>query len=215
MGNLVPVLIAGGGIAYVLTQDDGASVPPVMAPQSLQLDSGGAPIKKAMQLLQAQPRLNKIIGNLTAGTTATYAKDPARQSGWGYNSNSTDPELQQKLDMLESAAKEQFQNANDVAKVKMADQLNKDLKLDPPLTGHESWEDVASVVGGAVGGAAGTALCGPVCGAVGAYAGAILGVAIEDYISKNADEAKEWLEKKWGWVEGKAGDAWNWVAEKF
>lgn len=210
---LVPVLLAGGGVAYVLSQQDSSpAVPP--GPPSIVKPTSGSPIRIAQQQTSGS-QMTRIMAALQSGPVVTYVQGQAKQSGWGANVNKNDPELQQKLDYIKQAAEQQWQNASDVAKVKSADILNKELKLEPPLNGHETWEDISAVVGGAAGGAVGTALCGPVCGAAGAYAGAILGTKIEDLISKNADEVKDWLSSKWGWVEGKAGDVWDFFSDIF
>lgn len=145
-------------------------------------------------------RVKNVVstGKLGPVTNWTYIHDP-----------SIDSELDQKLALAEQYAKEQFENMDDVAKAKAADYMNKELKLDPPLNGSETWEQIASVVGGAAGGAAGTALCGPACGAIGAYCGAYLGVKYEEFLAKNYAEAKAWLESKWGKLKEWADDTWE------
>ncbi len=257
---LLPVLLAGGGIAYIAATAEGTiEAAPPGAPRQL-APSGGSTITQASAQTAAQKATyasviaaaHKTSGSVNLAAAATTAGIAAptlagggsydrgyaytstkyidksgavpatiaqlttqqQQSGWGYTDSqvSGDPALQQKLDALEAAAKKAFNDANEVAKAKAAEYLNKELKLDPPLTGHEDWEAVSAVVAGAAGAAAGTALCGPVCGKLGAMAGAYLGTEIGEWLGKAWPEIEEWLDDTWSDVEGAAQDAWDEVS---
>jgi hypothetical protein len=85
-----------------------------------------------------------------------------------------------KVDMLLVAAENKFQQMTDDEKIVAAQKLNQQLNLQPPLTGRETWQQVASVAGGA----AASGLCsqipgigmvaGPLCAIAGSYVGASL-----------------------------------------
>jgi hypothetical protein len=160
----------------------------------------------ASQFRTLQQRLSAARdgrGSFPVGT----APSPTTIGETSSNYSSTiDPALQQKLDEVESYAHAAYNNMDDEARRRGAAIANEELKLDPPLTGKESWEDMSRIVGGAVGAAALGWIPGGA--ALGAIAGAWLGVKLEDLISKNIDEIKDWFKGKWsdieGWVTGTA-----------
>jgi hypothetical protein len=106
------------------------------------------------------------------------------------------------------------------AKAKGAAAISKTLKLDPPLTGKETWDQLQKRLK-AAGAAAGVAACNVVPG-VGtaasplcAIAGAYLGAKISDFIKAHWDDVKDFAEKEWDSLSGKisdvAHDAYDWV----
>ncbi len=109
---------------------------------------------------------------------------------------------------------------SDVAKVEAAEILNRELKLDPPLTGHEDWDETARRAGKATGATVGAAACvasgyaaaaAPICGLVGAYLGEKLGPLLK----KTYPEVRDWCEDRWGTLEGWAHDAYDWFGSIF
>ncbi len=222
---LVPAVVIGGVTYTLVKANDGAA------------SNGGATRygtsygNTVGQQLTSTPisPTPKPTGSLTAKlrmVNAATVSPLAPKTNWNYSDGGTpiniDPELAKKLAYLEQQAKEQFENMNEVAKAQAADYLNEELKLDPPLNGHEDWKTVAAVVGGAAGAAAGAWIGGPIGAKVGAMVGAYLGVKLYDVIEKNYDEMKAWCEAKWGalkaqieetWEDIKdgAGDALDWI----
>ncbi len=208
----IPLVLLGGGVAYVALRGHGESSPP----GGTRYGAGSQPGATRMQLT-ANPT---IIANALRIGLASGSIKPVATTGNAGGGNWTDQaenELKQKLDLMEAAAKKQFDNADAVAKGAAADYLNKELKLDPPLTGHESWETVSSVVGGAAGAAAGAWIGGPWGAKVGALVGAYLGAEAAEYLHKGYDEVKEWVTDKYGdvkgWVKGAAGDVKDWTED--
>lgn len=214
-----------------VTQSEAA---PLVAPTGVKplAPTGGSTIAQASNPPLAAPPIRKdgtvlsIMGGTRAGTVTTrdraississigFDTTPALPyaqlvtSAWGVTLSqvNSDPVLQQKLDQVEALAKKTYEDANAVAKAAAADKLNKELKLDPPLTGHEDWKTVCAVVAAAAGAAAGGALCGPICAKVGALCGAYLGAKLGDLLAKNYDDLKDWLEGKWSTLKGYAED---------
>lgn len=143
----------------------------------------------------------------TTKTATDKITDGAQRVTTNY-STPVDPALQQKLDEINSYGEAAYNNLDDGAKRAGAKALSDQLKLDPPLKGDESWDDIAKVAGGAAGAAAlgwipGGQIIGPM---VGAY----LGVKLEELIGKNVDDIKAWFKTRWtdieGWVKGAAND---------
>lgn len=164
-----------------------------------QLASGGRVPLSSVQKLR-----------LISGASLSSTSLASTTGLWGDNapySGPIDAALQAKLDEIRRYGEAAYQKLSDEAKAKAAKELSDGLNLDPPLTGDESWEDVAKIAGGAAGLAfsplPGGAVWGPI---VGAY----LGVKLEELASKNVDEIKAWFGARWdgieGWVKGAAGD---------
>jgi len=124
--------------------------------------------------------------------------------------NGIDPALQQKLDEIERYTEAAYNKLDSDARDVARGELNRDLKLDPPLPADASWKDISGAVGAAVGGAAGAYIGGPIGAKIGALVGAYLGVKLEELISKNVDEIKAWFKSKWSdiedWVKGVGSD---------
>lgn len=223
---LVPAVIVGG-VAYVATRPKGPPAQPTSHPGygpgaypgQPTVGAGNAPGVLAVSAqnpippgyrgkVQFSPSATAAILGMRTGSAA-----PRPQTVWNYgNDQNLDPSLKAKFDEIEAAAQKAYNDANEVAKAKAADALNKELKLDPPLTGHEDWKTVSAVVGGATGGAIGGAIGGPLGAKLGALAGAYLGVKLEELIEKNLDEIKEWISDKWGDVKEFAEDVYDEVS---
>lgn len=210
---LVPALVVGG-VAYVATRPS-HDVPPTghpgystgAYPGQPTVGAGNAP--SATGLTAQSPVFR--MGYLAGTNRASIARVDQRYTVWSSDLN-IDPELRAKFDQIEAAAEKAYNDANEVAKAQAADALNKELKLDPPLTGHEDWKTVSAVVGGATGGAVGGAIGGPIGAKLGALAGAYLGVKLEELIEKNLDEIKAWISDKWGEVKEFASDVYDEVS---
>jgi hypothetical protein len=201
---LLPAVIVGG-IAYELVESQSNPIPPQSHPGYTGAAYPGQPLGTTTQIAGMSP----IIKGLISSSRQYFISNPtARQTAWPSDGN-LDPQIKAKLDTVEAAAQKAFNDANEVAKAKAADQLNKSLKLDPPLNGHEDWETVSAVVGGATGGAIGGAIGGPIGAKLGAMAGAYLGVKLEDLLAKNLDEIEDWVKGKWGDVEDFAKDVYD------
>lgn len=219
---IIPAIIVGG-VVYTATQT-GTSSPPGPAPGygtgaypgNPIPGSGSAPgvVGATTQNPVRRPAGTKAVIQLGASTLSNALGIGAatqKTSAWQSPAN-YDPELQKKFDLIEAAAKKNFEDANEVAKAKAAETLNKELKLDPPLTGHEDWKTVSAVVGGATGGAVGAAIAGPIGAKLGALVGAYLGVKLEELIEKNWDDLEDWIGDKWGDIKDFASDAYDEVA---
>ncbi len=258
--GLVPVLVAGGGIAYVAAQKTKDAPVPVPVPRQL-APSGGSTITEAQQQTQAssagigggmyvdpagapmqvvsgysvsQGGLSAMlaarnsqtaqVGDLTlqlgSVLSAAALNPPAVVQSAYPGADTIDPELQKKLDYFKAQAQKNFEDMDAVARAEAAEYLNKELKLDPPLTGHEDWDETAARTGKAAGAVVGAAACAatgygaavaPICGLVGAYLGEKLGPLLK----KTWPEVKEWCENRWGTIEGWADDAYDWFGSVF
>lgn len=120
-----------------------------------------------------------------------------------------------KVDALLSAAEAKFSSMSDDAKVQAAQEMNQQLNLQPPLTGRETWQQVASIAGGAAGSAACAAVlpgigmaAGPLC----AIAGSYLGVSLESWLASSLDDVQNWINQN---IPGAVGhvvdDVKNWL----
>jgi len=248
MSMLVPVLIAGGGVAWVASQG-AAPAPGLPGPPRQLAPNGGSTVQQQQQqggspsgftritptaglasglalqwsgpIVKSSGGMRVVMPGGVAGSftrSAAYPNPLENPSGTKVASatSTIDPEVQKKLDQAKAYLEEQWKNADEVAKAKAADKLNKELKLDPPLTGHETWGEMWAVVAGA----AGTAACAatgygaavaPLCGIVSAWLGQKLG----DWMEKKWPAIKAWAAEKWGDVEDAAGDAYDWFSSAF
>jgi hypothetical protein len=216
MNPAIPVVVIGG-VAYALTQmaPDGAAPPSRPPPPPTGGTYPGSTVGDLPKHLPAgTTKVITFSGSALArikGAQVASQNPLMKSTTWAADVN-IDPELQRKFDLIEAAVKKQFDNANEVAKAQAAETLNKELKLDPPLTGHEDWKTVAAVAGGAAGGALGAAIGGPIGAKLGALAGAYLGVKLEELIEKNWDELEAWVSDKWGDVKEFVEDAYDTVS---
>lgn len=127
---------------------------------------------------------------------------------WGLSLQAPDPGSSSKIDALLAAGYAKFQAMSDGEKVSAAQELNSTLNLQPPLTGRESWEAVASAAGGAAASAACNAIpgvgmaAGPLC----AIAGSYLGVKLEDWMQSSLGDVQTWISQNVPGVVGNVVD---------
>jgi hypothetical protein len=217
MSAALPIAIIGG-VTYALTrQDADPSAPPAPVGGPTRYGASGTAQPGATVAQVSAVRISPTkyqIKNMPS-RTLLGAAPTQKATGWATDIN-IDPELQKKLALIEAAAHKAFDDANEVAHAQAAETLNKELKLDPPLTGHEDWKTVGAVAGGAVGGVVGAYFGGPLGAKIGALVGAYLGTKLADLLAKNWDELKSWVSDKWGdvkdWVSDTAEDAYDWAA---
>lgn len=214
---IVPLVMVGGAAYALHAYGDGDVVPPTGKAPVLGFGAGMTqPLKNPDGSIKSGQKITFTSGALAGikqslSATALGTKPTGVATSWDSPMN-IDPELKKKLDEVEAYAQKAFNDANEVAKAKAAVALNEGLKLDPPLTGHEDWKTVASVVGGATGGAIGGYIGGPWGAKIGALAGAYLGVKLADLIDKNWEEVKAWLSDKWGDIKDFASDVYDEVS---
>lgn len=206
---LIPAIVVGGA-TYALVSQPGTTAKPGPTQYS---PSYGSTTNQQLTSTPVPPQ-PKPTGSLTAKlrmVNLVSVSPLLPKTNWSYadQHNNIDPEYAQKLSELEKYAEQQFNNMDEVARAQAADTLNKELKLDPPLNGHEDWKTVAAVAGGAAGALAGAAVCGPICGKVGSLVGAYLGVKLEDAIAKNYEDMKAWCREKWGDLKDAVEDAYD------
>jgi hypothetical protein len=216
------LVIIPGGIAIGIAAAGGtpeSAVPTKQAPNGGALISTGAASSGSTIQGQLTAPLSPVGGRnskllLLRGATASSGPIGASPtSGFGSQispTNGIDSMLQQKLDEIERYAAAAYDKLNDDVKKAGANQLNETLKLDPPLKGDESWEEVSRRAGDEAGAAVGNYFGGPVGAKLGAKVGAYLGVKLEDLVSKNSDEIKAWFKSRWAdieeWVQGIGDD---------
>lgn len=125
-----------------------------------------------------------------------------------------DPEVRQKLDILQSSAQAAFNGLDAAGRATAAAAMNQALDLDPPLNGSDTWDTVVRVAAGAAGAAACNAIPGigtaasPLC-AIGA---AYLGVKLEDWIGNGLSTLQSWASDTFGGIGSSIEDAYNGVA---
>lgn len=211
---ILPAVVIGGA-TYVAVNGAGAPEPsgPVRPPAPLPGQTVNQTVARNPSVPYTPVTVSRRILALqatarpTAGSIA-FSDPPSNPIGPGGNAP-VDPELQKKLDAIESAAAKAYSDMDEVARAEAVDRLNKDLELDPPIDYGSDWKTISAAAGGAAGAAAGAAVCGPICGKVGALAGAYLGAEIHDLIAKNWDELEAWIGDKWGDVKDFASDTYN------
>ncbi len=218
MSGLVLVALAGGGLVAVQALTDEK---PSQKPTSNPNPSGSNPgstagkgkLGKPLALVNMKTPLNVGVAKSTTVKTANQAN-----GGWGTKigaafagvSGGTPGTIERAKEEIrrkaEQKIKEEYDKLSKEAKKRGAEELNKQLKLDPPLTGDESWGDISKIVGGVAGAAVGTYVCGPICGKLGAIAGAYLGDKMSKYIEENWDDVKDWAEENWDDAVDEIGD---------
>jgi len=208
MNPILPAIVIGGVAYEYVLKPKGQPTPPTSAPGYTVASYPSAPLRNSVGV-----NLNGFLNQSPVGPQGNgylIASVPSDIQATWYPT--IDPALKAKLDAVQAAAQKAYNDANEVAKAAAADKLNKDLKLDPPLTGHEDWKTISSVVGGAAGAAVGAAIGGPLGAKIGALCGAYLGVKIEELLEKDLGKIKEWIKGKWGDIEDFASDVYDDVA---
>lgn len=201
--NLLPVALVGGGIAYMLVKGENAAVPQPGDANYVSPWYGST--------------LADGLAGMPPGGGGFYNPflDNMGQAGFNVGGRLADPDARQKLDLLNVATEKAYAAMSQAAKTTAADKVNKELQLDPPLRGTESWEQLARIIGGATGGAGCNAIPGigtaisPVC----AMAGAYLGVKLEAWMSSELGDLKGWVTQNLGEVidtiQDKLSEWWN------
>lgn len=204
---LPPAIVIGGvaGGVYLLSRQNATALPP--GPTSYNSPSAGS-------------TYNNILTGSSDGAGGYY--DPtvsdAGQAAYNTDGRLADPDARAKLDALDSAMQSAYNGMAAGAKSAAADQLNQSLSLSPPLTGNETWEQVARVAGGAAGVAGcnlipgiGTAVS-PLCGLAGAY----LGVKLEDWMATALPDIQSWVTQSFpNAVQSVVDDVGNWFQNLF
>lgn len=194
MDVLIPVAIAGGGLAYVLSRQDGAHPPPGSS---------------AYLTSRSGATLNDIASGIPGGGGGydPYLDDRG-QAGFNVDGRLADPDARPKLDLLNQGLQKAYAGMSQAAKSTAADKMNSALNLNPPLTGNESWDQVARIAGGATGGIACNAIPGigtavsPLC----AMAGSYLGVQLEQWMGTDLAGLQGWVSDNLGAVVDAVGN---------
>lgn len=218
MSALVPVLMVGGGVAFVAA----SQMSPAGAAVPRNVSSSGSPLgpmtpSQSVLTAKKNAAMRAIINQSGAGKAPAMAGGSLRPPSAHSAANPADGvssaisnAVGQKLQVIEDYTKAAYSAMTAEAKKKGAAALNNSLKLDPPLTEDSKWSDIAAAVGATAGAAAGAYLGGPIGAKIGAVVGAYLGVKLEEFLSKHVDEIKAWFSDRWSdiknWVSGVAGD---------
>jgi hypothetical protein len=237
--GLVPVLVAGGGVAYVATQ---GTQPAASQPGPTQYSPvSGATTSQIIGLAPTAPPSSPtapvVPVSSNASRLARWAQSGAAQrastifttaaSGPTVNwppGVELDPELQAAFDFLEEKAKEAFDDMDEVAKSKAAVAINEymeklGVKMDPPLNGLEDWRTIAIATNTAAGAVIGGYYGGPVGAQIGALVGAYTGRYITDWHDKGYKKVKEWWDSGYTdfkeWTQDKYDDVKDWFSEHF
>lgn len=219
MNPIIPAVIIGGVVYEVSNHGAPAPFPkPSTSPQP----SYGSTITQIVQgkagaTPSTAPKVTYPQGSLRAQIASAAAPFAVQKAGswsdaFSPADHSTDPDLTKKIDAIQQACQDQYNNLDAAGKTNAADAINQQFpNMDPKLNGSEDWQTIASAAGGAAGAAGGTAACGaipglqalaPMCGKLGALCGAYLGAKLEDLVAKNWDDIKSWLNAK-VWSVGK------------
>jgi hypothetical protein len=228
--EMLPVLVGGVAVGYVALKNGPAPVPTnVGASGGTLVGTGGAPGQTLGTSVQtggkvpvgrAPIRVMATQGGRmgpTFGVRNTAPPSPiSLVSGGGGNwKNNADAQVQQVLNTAESYGEAAYDNLDDAAKQKGADILNKQLKIDPPLKGDESWKEMGAKVGAYAGSEGANAACEaggipPICGPLGDKLGAYLGADLGEWLHAHDDDVKNWFRARWSdidnWVMGLVGD---------
>lgn len=231
MSVLVPFVLVPAGLAVAAGASGGtpASAPPPtnLAPNGgVNASSASTPGATIGDLLTGPPAIGSSTPYARArfgARLAQIAEASAVVSDRAQNSSPIDAEIQAKIDTIEAYGKAAYNKMTSGARKEGAQAMNKELNLDPPLDGSESFEDVmhriAPAIGGTVGAAVGGALGGPAGAAIGAFCGKYLGVKYEELLAKAIPEIKDFFRSKWAdienWVSGAAHDAYDTVSGWF
>ncbi len=215
---VLPAVVVIGGVSYAVTRP--ATAAPKITPPN-PTSSGASPGKSvtapAFKNQALVAKHNLIMGGARANVpiSGPVALDPTMRStnqpGIGSTNGQVDPNVQAALDAAAKKAQEAFDNMSDVEKQRAADTLNDQLKLDPPLNGHEDWKTINKIAETAIGTAAGAAvgawIGGPIGAKIGALFGAYVGGEIADFVNQYASEAYDAVKDKVVDAANDVGDA--------
>lgn len=143
-------------------------------------------------VLATQAPTSPIPYPVAGGTTYVPPTNIANSLGL---SQVSDPGTAAKVDALLQAGEAKFNAMSDAERAQAANYLNQQLNIQPPMSGNETWQQVASIAGGATGGAVCSMIPGigtaasPLC----AMAGAYLGVSLESWLAGSLDSIKSWI----------------------
>jgi hypothetical protein len=201
----LPIIIAGsafGLLAWQAIDKDGNPVTPQSLPPA------GKPIIRGAN---SSSPTGGILANRSLSTVGVKGRSTrvvvSSVTAAGIDADSA---IKQKLRELEAEAKRQYENLNEEAKLKAAQNLNQ-LKPSPGLTGHESWEEAAKKVGASIGAAAGSAACAAIpipglnaiaaataCATLGALIGGYLGDKLGKWARELYNDVTAWADEAWG-----------------
>jgi hypothetical protein len=232
--ELVPILLGGGAITYVAVSKPPAGPPNATTSSGSNMTTGGMGSMTVGDLMAGggvRPvgrRLPLALRGLVRPAMGGSNFEPVQLGGTTGDPNQPPWSIvTQKLHRIEQLAKKAYDDLSDTARAEGADVLSKTLKLDPPLSGSTSWEDLSKIAGGAAGGAVGGAIGGPYGAYLGAIIGSYLGDKLENLMAKKLDELGDYAKKEWNvaseWVTKEAGalydsakgiadDAYNYVS---
>jgi hypothetical protein len=201
---LVPIVI--GGVTYVaVTSGDGETGVIAPGPTNYKAPTPGATVNQSMspplsvgggaKVGSSRQTKGGALKQLNSSLAPIAIAVHTAQPSYGTAQN-PDPAYQAKLDALVAQAKAKFESMAAKERVDAAAKLNKDLKIDPPLTGKEDWQETSRRVSQAGGAILGSMVGGP----VGALVGAYLGGKIADYLIQPLEELIEQISEQ-NWTE--------------
>lgn len=221
---LVPVVVGGAVVAYAAVHA-APTVAPVTNPTPA--PPPGATKLQVVQGLVVSPAPKKKLLRDMQPVANLVGLDPALRVTDQPSGNNIDPDLQKWLDKAQADCESKWETLNDSAKAQAADYMNGQLSISPPLTGRESWAEIANRTGDAAGekfgsqagAGVGNYLGGPIGSKVGAMCGAYLGKKLADVIEDYGADAAKWVGNKVedaaDSVADAAADAYNWFTNKF
>lgn len=137
-------------------------------------------------------------GTQTNGSNMASAYDPMGLVGQAPSGEAA------KIDALLQMGEKKFAAMADSEKAQAASYLNSTYNIQPPLTGRETWQQTASVVGGAIGGG--------IAGPLGAIAGAYLGTTLESWLASDLQSIENWINQNLpGAITDIGNDISNWL----
>jgi hypothetical protein len=228
--SLYPLLIFPAGLAVASAASGGTpnqtSPTNTTSTGAVKGSSASSPGATVGDLLEGAPTVSGTTSTLKTrwqSKLAQVASAPVAISDRAQFVDEIDAEIQAKLDAIREYGRAAYDKLTSGAKKEGASALNKELQLEPPLTGDESFDEVsdriAGPIGATVGGAVGGAVGGPAGAVLGAMLGKYLGVKYEELLSKALPEIRDFFVARWSdiesWVSDKAGAVYDEVASWF
>lgn len=212
MSSVLPIVLAGAGIALATRGKESADEPERAGPprRGNQVDEPAPP---------SAPRTGLAALKARHGVTWVGAEgisEPAVVRSRMESHTSVPKEI---MDRAEKRMKDAWDKASGAAKREICarmkaefpdDENIQQLDCDKPL-----WEQLlnAAIIAGAT--AAGAAICGPVCGALAGSMAAVIGVEVTDWVAGAwddlSDDAQELWDETGDWFEGVYQDAEEWL----